>query len=82
MAARNGDTQWMRATSSGSYSRPFWKSVKDEAVYLHASDAVAEARRSRDRYFPVSNQARPPSAREGQTPDMVYFTALPQREAA
>lgn len=59
-----------------------WKSVKYEEVYLHAYDSVAEARGSLARYFTVSNQGRPHPALDGQTPDMVYFAPLPQREAA
>ncbi len=59
-----------------------WKSVKYEEVYLHAYDSVAEARGSLARYFTFYNQGRPPSALDGQTPDMVYFALRPQREAA
>ena len=59
-----------------------WKSVKSEEVYLHAYDSVAEARQGLARYFTFYNQDRPHSALDGQTPDMVYFTPLPQREAA
>jgi putative transposase len=59
-----------------------WKSVKYEEVYLHAYDSVAEARGSLARYFTFYNQGRPHSALDGQTPDMVYFAPLPQREAA
>jgi putative transposase len=59
-----------------------WKSVKYEEVYLHAYDSVTEARESLARYFTFYNQGRPHSALDGQTPDMVYFAPLPQREAA
>jgi len=34
------------------------------------------------RYFTFYNQGRPHTALDGQTPDMVYFAPLPQREAA
>jgi putative transposase len=59
-----------------------WKSVKYEEVYLHAYDSVPEAQRSLARYFTFYNSARPHSALDGRTPDMVYFALPPQREAA
>lgn len=59
-----------------------WKSVKYEDVYLHAYDSVTEARHGLTRYFTFYNQGRPHTALDGQTPDMVYFAPLPQREAA
>jgi putative transposase len=59
-----------------------WKSVKYEEVYLHAYDLVAEARQGLQRYFSFYNQRRPHSSLDGQTPDMVYFAALPQPQAA
>ena len=59
-----------------------WKSVKYEEVYLHAYESVAEAHRRLARYFTFDNQGRPHSALDVQTPDMVYFAPLPQREAA
>ena len=59
-----------------------WKSVKYEEVYLHAYDSMTEARHGLMRYFTFHNQGWLHSALEGQTPDMVYFAPLPQREAA
>jgi putative transposase len=59
-----------------------WKSVKYEEVYLHAYDSVAEARQGLQRYFVFYNQRRPHSSLGGRTPDMVYFAALPQPQAA
>jgi putative transposase len=59
-----------------------WKSLKYEEVYLHAYDSVAEARKSIQRYFSFYNQRRPHSSLDGRTPDMVYFAALPQPQAA
>jgi putative transposase len=59
-----------------------WKSLKYEEVYLHAYDSVGEARKSIQRYFSFYNQRRPHSSLDGQTPDMVYFAALPQPQAA
>ena len=59
-----------------------WKSLKFEEVYLHAYDSVAEARQGLQRYFSFYNQRRPHSSLDGRTPDMVYFAALPQPQAA
>jgi putative transposase len=59
-----------------------WKSVKYEAVYLHAYDSVAAAHQGLTRYFTFYNSGRPHSALDGQTPDMVHFGSLPHREAA
>jgi putative transposase len=59
-----------------------WKTVKYEEVYLHAYETVTEAHRGLAAYFTFYNQGRPHSALDGQTPDMVYFALLPQREAA
>ena len=59
-----------------------WKSVKYEEVYLHAYDSVAKARQGLQRYFSFYNQRRPHRALDGRTPDMVYFAALPQPQAA
>ena len=59
-----------------------WKSLKYEEVYLHAYDSVGEARKSIQSYFSFYNQRRPHSSLDGRTPDMVYFAALPQPQAA
>jgi putative transposase len=59
-----------------------WKSVKYEEVYLHAYDTVPDAQRHLAVYFAFYNQGRPHTALDGRTPDMVYFAARPQREAA
>ena len=59
-----------------------WKSVKYEEVYLHAYDSVVEARQGLQRYFVFYNQRRPHSSLGGRTPDMAYFAALPQPQAA
>ena len=59
-----------------------WKSVKYEEVYLHAYESVLEARLSLTRYFDFYNQRRPHSSLDRQTPDTVYFKALPLPLAA
>ena len=59
-----------------------WKTVKYEEVYLHAYDSVPEAQRHLAVYLTFYNQGRPHTALDGQTPDMAYFAARPQLEAA
>jgi putative transposase len=59
-----------------------WKSVQYEEVYLHAYDSVAEARQGLQRHLSFYNQRRPHSSLGGLTPDMAYFAALPQSQAA
>jgi putative transposase len=76
--SRDGTGSWR----DNLFIERLWKSVTYEEVYLHAYDTVAEAQRGLACYFPFDNQGRPHTALDGQTPDMVYFAPLPQREAA
>jgi putative transposase len=59
-----------------------WKSIKYEEVYLHAYDAVSDARAGFARYIDFYNRRRPHRARDGMTPDAVYFDSLPVSLAA
>jgi putative transposase len=60
-----------------------WKSVKYEDVYLKAYESVSEARAGISWYIDFYNTRRPHRAHAGQTPDVVYFAALPAiKEAA
>ena len=59
-----------------------WKSVKYEAVYLHAYESVLEARQNLAQYFVFYNTRRPHSALDAQTLETVYFNSLPQQLAA
>ncbi len=54
-----------------------WRSVKYEAVYLHAYDSVSEAKSGLKNYFNRYNQLRPHTALDDQTPDKFYFDNLP-----
>ncbi len=49
---------------------------------LDAYDSVTDGRLGRAHDFTFCNQGRPYTALDGQTPGMVYFVPLPQREAA
>ncbi len=59
-----------------------WKTVKYEEVYLHAYESPTDAQRHLAAYFAFYNGARPHSALDGRTPDMIYFGMRLQREAA
>lgn len=59
-----------------------WKTIKYEHVYLHAYESVSEARQQLSRYITFYNTRRPHSSLDGQTPDTVYFNALPAQLAA
>jgi len=55
-----------------------WRTIKYEEVYLRAYASVTEARASLGRYIEgFYNTRRPHSSLDRQTPDEVYFTALP-----
>ena len=59
-----------------------WRSVKYEDIYLRAYDSASAIRTGLNRYFNFYNSRRPHSSLDGQTPDRVYFNALPQTKAA
>ena len=53
----------------------FWRSVKDEDVYLHAYDTPAALRAGLTGYFQFYNGRRRHSSLGRWTPDVVYFGA-------
>ena len=59
-----------------------WRSVKYEAVYLHAYESVAAARAGIARYRVFYNTRRPHSSLDGHTPDTAYFGNTQFRKAA
>ena len=59
-----------------------WRSLKYEAVYLHAYETVSAAQQGLARYLMFYNQTRPHRALDGHTPDSVYFDNLPARHTA
>jgi putative transposase len=58
-----------------------WRSIKYEEVYLHAYETVSAAREGIGRYINFYNTRRPHSSHQARTPDVVYFTSLPQPSA-
>lgn len=59
-----------------------WRTIKYEEVYLKAYESVSQARASIGQYLGFYNVSRPHSRLDRQTPDRVYFNALPLPKAA
>ncbi len=59
-----------------------WKSVKYEDVYLKAYDSIPAAREGLTTYFEFYNGRRRHRSLDRKTPDNVYWSTLPQRQAA
>ena len=60
----------------------FWRSLKYEAVYLHADETIADAQHGLGRYLTFYNEIWPHRALEGRTPDDVYHDHQPTRPVA
>ena len=48
-----------------------------EEVYPHAYETISAVQHGLEQYLMFYNQKRPHRARDGQTPDGVYFDNLP-----
>jgi len=59
-----------------------WKSVKYEDVYLKAYETVSAVTAGLGKYFDFYNGLRPHASLDRNTPDEVYFKALPEARAA
>lgn len=59
-----------------------WKSVKYEDIYLKAYDSIPAAREGLKTYFEFYNGRRRHQSLDRRTPDNVYWSTLPQKEAA
>ncbi len=59
-----------------------WRSVKYEDVYWRAYETSAELRMGLSRYFTFYNRERRHQTLNRQTPDAVYFVAIPVETAA
>jgi putative transposase len=59
-----------------------WKSVKYEDVYLKAYDSILAVREGLKTYFEFYNSKRRHQSLDRRTPDNVYWSTLPQTEAA
>lgn len=58
-----------------------WKSVKYEDVYLKAYDSIPAAREGLKTYFEFYNSRRRHQSLDRKTPDSVYWSTLPQKQA-
>jgi putative transposase len=59
-----------------------WKSVKYEDVYLKAYDSIPAVREGLTTYFKFYNCRRRHQSLDRKTPDNVYWSTLPQKQAA
>ena len=59
-----------------------WRSVKYEDVYLKAYDSIPAARQGLTTYFEFYNCRRRHQSLDRKTPDNVYWSTLPQKQAA
>lgn len=57
-----------------------WRSLKYEAVYLHAWSGGREAKAGINTWMEFYNLRRPHSAHKGLTPDQVYWTKRQEQE--
>ncbi len=74
----NGKGRW----ADNAFVERLWCWLKDEHVYLHAYESVAEARAKIGRHFAFYNSQRPHSSLAAQTPAQVYFHRPPAALAA
>ena len=59
-----------------------WRTIKYEEVYLKAYDSVSQAKASLGQFITFYNNRRPHQTFAGKTPDMIYFSGLPQENIA
>ena len=59
-----------------------WRSLKQEAVYLHELQDGFQAKRVIDNWITFYNAERPHTALEKRTPDNAYFGTIRMTQAA
>jgi putative transposase len=74
----DGRGRWM----DNVFVERLWRSVKYEDVYLKAYESIAEARQGLREYFEFYNSRRRHQGLDRRTPDDVYWSTLPHKEAA
>lgn len=74
----DGRRRWM----DNVFVERLWRSVKYEDVYLKAYESIAEVRQGLREYFEFYNSRRHHQGLDRRTPDDVYWSTLPQKEAA
>lgn len=66
----------------GIFIERLWRSLKQEAVYLHEITDGFQAKRIIDRWIRFYNSERPHTALDKRTPGTAYFTQAVTRKAA
>jgi len=74
----DGRGRWM----DNVFIERLWKSVKYEDVYLKAYDSIPAVREGLAMYFEFYNSRRRHQSLDRRTPDNVYWSTLPQKQAA
>ena len=74
----DGRGRWM----DNVFVERLWRSVKYEDVYLKAYDSIPAARKGLRKYFEFYNSRRRHQRLDRRTPDSVYWSTLPQKQAA
>jgi putative transposase len=74
----DGRGRWM----DNVFVERLWKSVKYEDVYLKAYDSIPAVRKGLRKYFEFYNSRRRHQGLDRRTPDSVYWSTLPQKQAA
>jgi putative transposase len=74
----DGRGRWM----DNVFVERLWRSVKYEDVYLKAYDSIPAAREGLTTYFEFYNSRRRHQSLDRRTPDNVYWSTLPQKQAA
>jgi len=74
----DGKGRWM----DNVFIERLWKSVKYEDIYLKGYGSMAEVKKGLAAYFTFYNEKRWHQNFDRKTPAMVYFTTLPQGQAA
>ncbi len=64
------------------YVERLWRSLKQEEVYRHAHETVAEAEKGIADYLRYFNEERPHQELDNRTPDDVFFERKPLAKAA
>jgi len=74
----DGRGRWM----DNVFVERLWRSVKYEDVYLKAYDSIPATREGLKAYFKFYNSRRRHKSLDRRTPDIVYWSTLPQKQAA
>ena len=74
----DGKGRWM----DNVFIERLWKSVKYEDIYLKAYGSMAEVKKGLGAYFTFYNERRWHQSFDRKTPAMIYFSTLPQKQAA